>query len=30
MTGLPPSVPAEQIESWIDRLKRVAAAARRS
>jgi flavin reductase (DIM6/NTAB) family NADH-FMN oxidoreductase RutF len=30
MTGLPPSVPAEQIESWIDHLKRVAAAARRS
>jgi flavin reductase (DIM6/NTAB) family NADH-FMN oxidoreductase RutF len=30
MTGLPPFVPAEQIESWIDRLKRVAAAARRS
>lgn len=29
MTGLPPSVPAEQIESWIDRLKQVAAAARR-
>ena len=29
MTGLPPSLPAEQIESWIDRLKQVAAAARR-
>lgn len=30
MTGLPTSVPTEQIESWIDSLKRVAAAARRS
>lgn len=27
MTGLPPSVPTEQIELWIDGLKRVAAAA---
>ena len=27
MTGLPASLPTEQIESWADRLKRVAATA---
>lgn len=30
VTGLPPALSTEQIESWIDDLKRVAAAARRS
>ncbi len=30
MSGLPPSASTEQIESWIDRLKQVAGAARRS
>jgi len=27
MTGMPTSVPTEQIEAWVDRLKQVAAAA---